>query len=235
MSSSGENTIELRGTTPPKDSSFLRTTHITSASSLPGRFSEDARLERLGKKPQLNRSFGFMSILGFSCSALLSWEGVLVNSVTALLNGGPAGVIWGFFINWMGTISVYAALGELTSIAPTAAGQCNSPTPRMSAVSVFTELTLTCKPNFPRSLGCHARTKVLQHIPGLYHSLADNHGVAGHWGVFVLPHRDAPPGHSRVEQPTISSNSLADSLDYLGCLSLCSRSQSYDRPRTGKV
>ncbi|KAK3312555.1 amino acid/polyamine transporter I [Apodospora peruviana] len=84
---------------------------------------DDAQLRSLGKRPRLNRSFGFMSILGFSCSALLSWEGALVTSVPGLLNGGPAGVIWGFLINWAGTISVYAALAELASIAPTTGGQ----------------------------------------------------------------------------------------------------------------
>ncbi|GAB1319326.1 polyamine transporter tpo5 [Madurella fahalii] len=88
-----------------------------------GSLNDDAQLQRLGKRPILNRSFGFMSILGFSCSALLSWEGVLVTSVPGLLNGGPAGVIWGFVVNWIGTISVYATMAELASIAPTAGGQ----------------------------------------------------------------------------------------------------------------
>ncbi len=86
--------------------------------------NDNEQLERLGKRPLLNRSFGFMSILGFSCSALLSWEGALVTSVPGLFNGGPAGVIWGFVLNWVGTLSVYTVLGELASMAPTAAGQC---------------------------------------------------------------------------------------------------------------
>ncbi|KAI5861113.1 putative GABA transporter [Durotheca rogersii] len=88
-----------------------------------GSINDDEQLQRLGKRPLLNRGFGFMSILGFSCSALLSWEGILVTSITGLLNGGPAGVIWGFLINWVGFISVYMALGELASMAPTAGGQ----------------------------------------------------------------------------------------------------------------
>lgn len=139
MHPSVENKIKLQAMKSTDDSALLRKTPLAGESSVSSRISEDARLERLGKKPRLNRSFGFMSILGFSCSALLSWEGVLVNSVTALLNGGPAGVIWGFLINWIGTISVYAVLGELTSIAPTAAGQCNPPHP----LSIFSELELT--------------------------------------------------------------------------------------------
>lgn len=126
MPPSDENMIELQATTPLKNTAVLKANPIAGTISRLSALSEDARLERLGKKPRLNRSFGFMSILGFSCSALLSWEGVLVNSVTSLLNGGPAGVMWGFLINFVGTISVYAVLGELTSMAPTAAGQCIS-------------------------------------------------------------------------------------------------------------
>lgn len=86
--------------------------------------SDEDQLRRLGKKPLLKRSFGFMSILGFSCSALISWEGILVASVGGLLNGGPAGVIWGFLINWIGMVSTFAVLAELASMAPTAGGQC---------------------------------------------------------------------------------------------------------------
>ncbi|TVY75752.1 Choline transport protein [Lachnellula suecica] len=85
--------------------------------------NDNEQLRRLGKRPLLTRGFGFMSILGFSCSALLSWEGILVTSIAELSNGGPAGVVWGFLINWLGTISVYSTLGELASIAPTAGGQ----------------------------------------------------------------------------------------------------------------
>lgn len=89
---------------------------------------DDTQLQHLGKRPLLERSFGFMSILGFSCSALLSWEGLLVTSVAGLLNGGPAGVIYGYLINWAGMMSVYATMAELASIAPTAGGQCKGHT-----------------------------------------------------------------------------------------------------------
>ncbi|KAF2734354.1 amino acid transporter [Polyplosphaeria fusca] len=85
--------------------------------------SDDIQLRRLGKRPLLKRSFGFMSILGFSCSALISWEGMMATAGGALINGGPSGVIWGFMINWIGMISTFATLSELTSMAPTAGGQ----------------------------------------------------------------------------------------------------------------
>ncbi|KAK6820936.1 amino acid transporter [Apiospora arundinis] len=86
--------------------------------------SRDARdLLRLGKKPVLKRNFNFMSILGFSCTVLITWEGILIVSTQSLLNGGPAGVIWGYLIVWVGTLSTFTALSELASMAPTSGGQ----------------------------------------------------------------------------------------------------------------
>ncbi|GAW25778.1 putative choline transport protein [Rosellinia necatrix] len=38
---------------------------------------DDDALARIGKKPVLKRNFGFMSILGFSCTVLITWEGSL--------------------------------------------------------------------------------------------------------------------------------------------------------------
>ena len=38
---------------------------------------DDKDLMRLGKKPVLKRNFGFMQILGFSCTVLVTWEGIL--------------------------------------------------------------------------------------------------------------------------------------------------------------
>ncbi|KAI0835920.1 amino acid transporter [Hypoxylon sp. FL0890] len=84
---------------------------------------DDTTLRRLGKRPLLNRSFGFMSSLGLSCSVLLSWEGILVTSVPTFLSGGSGGVVWAFLIGWVGVTSVYASVAELASAAPTAGGQ----------------------------------------------------------------------------------------------------------------
>lgn len=85
---------------------------------------DDETLRKLGKRPLLQRNFGFMSILGLSCTVMLSWEGILVTSVPSLLIGGPAAVIWAFVVNWVGFTSVYGVMAELASIAPTAGGQC---------------------------------------------------------------------------------------------------------------
>ncbi|KAH7320646.1 putative GABA permease [Stachybotrys elegans] len=88
-----------------------------------GYSKDDRDLIRLGKRPVLKRNFGFMSILGFSCTVLITWEGILIVSTSSLLNGGPAGVIWGYLIVWIGSLSTYTVLSELASMAPTAGGQ----------------------------------------------------------------------------------------------------------------
>lgn len=35
---------------------------------------DDIALTRLGKKPILKRNFGYITILGFSCTVLITWE-----------------------------------------------------------------------------------------------------------------------------------------------------------------
>lgn len=69
------------------------------------------------------RNFGFLSTVGFSCAVLITWEGTLMSFAPGLLNGGSAGLIWGFLIVWLCNISVFCTLSELLSIAPTSGGQ----------------------------------------------------------------------------------------------------------------
>lgn len=64
-----------------------------------------------------------MSILGFSCTVLITWEGAMVLFLIGLQNGGPAGIIYSFLVVWIGNLSVFATLSELVSMAPTSGGQ----------------------------------------------------------------------------------------------------------------
>ncbi|KAF2759844.1 amino acid transporter-like protein [Pseudovirgaria hyperparasitica] len=84
---------------------------------------DNAALTRLGKKAVLKRKFGFMSILGFSCTILITWEGFLALFNTGYANGGPAGVIYGYLLVWAGTFSTFVTLSEMASMAPTSGGQ----------------------------------------------------------------------------------------------------------------
>ncbi|KAH7125819.1 amino acid/polyamine transporter I [Dactylonectria macrodidyma] len=81
------------------------------------------QLAKLGKKSVLKRNFRFLTILGFSCAILVTWEGTLMNFAPGLANGGPAGLVYGFIFVWIGNISVFSTLCELVSIAPTSGGQ----------------------------------------------------------------------------------------------------------------
>ncbi|OBT54375.1 hypothetical protein VE04_04560 [Pseudogymnoascus sp. 24MN13] len=76
---------------------------------------DDAHLQRMGKKPVLKRNFGILSILGFSCTILGTWE--------SLLAGGSGGAIYAFIFGWVGTCASFMVLAELASMAPTSGGQ----------------------------------------------------------------------------------------------------------------
>ncbi|KAI1403912.1 amino acid transporter [Hypoxylon fuscum] len=80
-------------------------------------------LARLGKSQVLKRRFGFLSIFGFSCCILATWESALSLFTEAFVNGGPAALAWGFPIAWMCSLSVYLCLAEMASIAPISGGQ----------------------------------------------------------------------------------------------------------------
>ncbi|KAI1416836.1 amino acid transporter [Hypoxylon sp. FL1857] len=80
-------------------------------------------LTRLGKVPVLKRNFAFMSMLGFSCTVMNTWEGELMLFLQSFENGGFAGSIYGYIIVWIGTLCVFATMGELASMAPTSGGQ----------------------------------------------------------------------------------------------------------------
>ncbi|OJJ45240.1 hypothetical protein ASPZODRAFT_152936 [Penicilliopsis zonata CBS 506.65] len=83
----------------------------------------DDELVRPEKGPVLKRRFGFFSILGFSCTVLATWEGILSTFTLPLNNGGHAGAVYGFLLAWAGTLSTMATLSELVSMYPTSGGQ----------------------------------------------------------------------------------------------------------------
>ncbi|KAH7113914.1 putative choline transport protein [Dendryphion nanum] len=88
--------------------------------------SEDydrTELANLGKKQVLKRRFGFMSMIGFSCTLMATWAGMLTYFVGPLTNGGFAGSVYGFIFSWFGVLTVMCSLSELASMAPTAGGQ----------------------------------------------------------------------------------------------------------------
>jgi choline transport protein len=84
---------------------------------------DEIDMQRLGKKQEFNRNFGFMSTLGFVSIYMATWEFVLVSLSAGLINGGLAGLFWMF----LGTVLCYStvvlSLAEMESMAPTSGGQ----------------------------------------------------------------------------------------------------------------
>ncbi|KAI1390834.1 amino acid transporter [Hypoxylon trugodes] len=80
-------------------------------------------LARLGRSQVLKRRFGFLSVFGFSCCILATWESAVTLFTEAFENGGPAALAWGFPIAWVCSLSVYLCLSEMASIAPISGGQ----------------------------------------------------------------------------------------------------------------
>lgn len=85
--------------------------------------SDDQNLARLGKKQVLKRRFNFVSIVGFAMAELITWETVLTLFYQSFENGGPAGAFFGYLIACLSTLSTYAVISELASMAPIAGGQ----------------------------------------------------------------------------------------------------------------
>ncbi|CAG8979944.1 hypothetical protein HYALB_00013368 [Hymenoscyphus albidus] len=87
---------------------------------------DNEELARLGKKAVLKRNFGFLSMLGFSCTVMITWEGVLLLFTINFNNGGMAGSVYGYLFVWLGTLAAFSTMAELASLvlrAPTAGGQ----------------------------------------------------------------------------------------------------------------
>ncbi|PCG88272.1 Amino acid/polyamine transporter I [Penicillium occitanis (nom. inval.)] len=104
-------------------------TNVSAAREMEGKSTMDreerdrAHLLRLGKRPLLKRTYGFMAILGFTTTILVTWEGVLLVFNIGLENGGPAGMIYMYLFAWIGAWCTFASLCELASMAPISSGQ----------------------------------------------------------------------------------------------------------------
>ncbi|KAF7505074.1 hypothetical protein GJ744_001293 [Endocarpon pusillum] len=77
----------------------------------------------MGKKEQLVRRFGFLSILALSITLLSSWEAMACVFYAGLYNGGPVSLVYGMILSFIGTLALASSLAEMASSNPIAGAQ----------------------------------------------------------------------------------------------------------------
>ncbi|KAI0886336.1 amino acid transporter [Annulohypoxylon maeteangense] len=173
-----------------------QTNTLVQQSTGPSTSHDDFALARLGKRPVLKRNFGFLAILGFSCTVLITWEGSLIGFISGLQNGGPSGIIYGFLVVWVGTLSVFGTLSELVSMAPTSGGQYHwvsmlaPPSSRKFFGYITGWLEVTGWQSLVASGGYVTGTMIqgiiLLTYPGYADHMQNWHGTLLFWGIVLL-------------------------------------------------
>ncbi|KAF2004153.1 amino acid transporter-like protein [Amniculicola lignicola CBS 123094] len=87
--------------------------------------SDEAVLARFGKRQQLRRGFRAMSAVGLTCGIMLTWEVLIMTLQFGLENGGPAGLIYGYIVAWIGAGLQALVMAEMASMIPIAGGPFN--------------------------------------------------------------------------------------------------------------
>ncbi|CAI7571281.1 unnamed protein product [Penicillium manginii] len=88
-----------------------------------GTTTEDVRLENLGYEQELKRSFGLLSMIGFSFSVVTSWTALSGVFIVGVNSGGPPVMVFSFIGVSLLTLAVAIPMAEMCSMYPVAGGQ----------------------------------------------------------------------------------------------------------------
>ncbi|KAM0799120.1 amino acid/polyamine transporter I [Usnea florida] len=86
---------------------------------------DELDLVHFGKRQQFKRNFSTISMIGLTCTLMITWEGDFISFEGGFYNGGPKGLVWGFVLAWLGVISQVLVMAEMGSMIPLAGGQYN--------------------------------------------------------------------------------------------------------------
>ncbi|CAD6573229.1 MAG: hypothetical protein ASARMPREDX12_005912 [Alectoria sarmentosa] len=86
---------------------------------------DEAVLARFGKRQQLQRGFGLLSVIGLTSTLMITWEAITSTLLNGLQNGGPAGLIYGYIFVWCGASLQALVMAEMASMIPLAGGPFN--------------------------------------------------------------------------------------------------------------
>lgn len=94
-------------------------------------------LEKMGYKPELNRSFSLLSVLAVGFSISNTWFGVTGALATGIANGGPVIYFWGLLGVAAIHFCVAFSLSELASAYPNAGGKIAHQSLERNGAQVF--------------------------------------------------------------------------------------------------
>ncbi|OCK76744.1 putative GABA permease [Lepidopterella palustris CBS 459.81] len=104
-----------------EEDSYEMNAHV--AKKWQGTVQDRQDMTTLGRVQELRRNFRFISLLGFGCTLISTWEIIVTTLGIALTNGGTAGLVWGYIAIVIGFTLVYMSVAEMASMAPTSGGQ----------------------------------------------------------------------------------------------------------------
>ncbi|EAU32512.1 hypothetical protein ATEG_07128 [Aspergillus terreus NIH2624] len=85
---------------------------------------DDAQLQRMGHKPELQRNFSTLSMLGLAFAVLNSWTALSASLSISLTSGGSTSVIWGLVTAGVCNLCIATSLAEFLSAYPTTCLMC---------------------------------------------------------------------------------------------------------------
>jgi choline transport protein len=85
--------------------------------------SEPMDIALVGDKRDLRRNLQKASAIAFTVILQGTWEVLLVASTEGLVNGGTAGLIWTYVLNFLGMAFVVLSVAEMAAMAPASGGQ----------------------------------------------------------------------------------------------------------------
>ncbi|KAH9869870.1 hypothetical protein J1614_006790 [Plenodomus biglobosus] len=89
----------------------------------PGKLDDEAQLQALGHKGELQRNFSMLSMLGLAFAILNSWTALSASLSLSLNSGGSTSVIWGLVTAGICNLCLAMSMAEFLSAYPTAGGQ----------------------------------------------------------------------------------------------------------------
>lgn len=84
--------------------------------------ADEAKLAAFGYKQEFSRNYGFFSAFSFAFAISGLLGTISVTIVYPIWSGGPAGMVWCWFVGAFGCLSIGLSVAEITSCFPTSGG-----------------------------------------------------------------------------------------------------------------